>query len=393
MAEILQYKCPACGGKMEFDSTLQKLKCPYCDSVMELADFQQNDIGLEKETTADDQPKDVSAWSNAPQEDWSEQEQTALNVFICQSCGGEIVGDANTAATQCPYCGNNVVVKARFQGKLKPDCVIPFQLDQKAAQDRYRKFIKNKFLLPVQFKDENHINEIKGIYVPFWVYDTKVDAYARYRGENIRCWSDANYQYTETTVYDIFRQGNMQFCHIPVDGSSKMPDDLMESIEPFDTAKAVPFRTAYLAGYFADKYDVDDAACRPRVDQRVQVSAQEILRGTVNGYGSVTQMDFGSVQDAVRGLSDTAKYRDPFGGVNRAGSGAQVTNRSVTYAMYPVYLLSSTYKGKPYTFAMNGQTGKFVGDLPVDTTKKNRTFLLTFAIATAVFTLLSYLLR
>ncbi len=34
----------------------------------------------------------------------------------------------------------------------------------------------------------------------------------------------------------------MKFQHIPVDGSSKMPDDLMESIEPFDFSEAVDFR-------------------------------------------------------------------------------------------------------------------------------------------------------
>ncbi len=30
MAEIFEYKCPCCGGAVSFDSTVQKMKCPYC---------------------------------------------------------------------------------------------------------------------------------------------------------------------------------------------------------------------------------------------------------------------------------------------------------------------------------------------------------------------------
>lgn len=94
--------------------------------------------------------------------------------------------------------------------------------------------LRGKRLLPKVFKDQNHIDEIKGIYVPFWLFDTDADADIRYRATKVRSWSDKNYNYTETRFFMVARSGNIGFTRVPVDGSTKMEDDLMESIEPFD---------------------------------------------------------------------------------------------------------------------------------------------------------------
>ena len=185
---------------------------------------------------------------------------------------------------------------------------------------------------------EDKLEEIKGLYVPFWLFDSNINASVQYEGTTVRTWRDSKYQYTETSYYDIYRQGNMSFMNIPVDGSTKMPDDLMESIEPFNFGEAVDFQTAYLAGYLADKYDVDMQASIPRANERIKHSAEDTLRGTVQGYSSVVPR-FSSVQL----LSGTAKY-----------------------ALYPVWILNTKYKDQNYTFAMNGQTGKFIGNLPID---------------------------
>ena len=45
MADIKEYKCPACGGAMEFDSKSQKMKCPFCDTVVDMAEFEEADAG------------------------------------------------------------------------------------------------------------------------------------------------------------------------------------------------------------------------------------------------------------------------------------------------------------------------------------------------------------
>jgi DNA-directed RNA polymerase subunit RPC12/RpoP len=330
MATLLQYKCPCCGGAIEFDSELQKMKCPYCDTEFDVETLKAYDEDL------NDSAEDNLNWESSAGGAWTEDEATGMRIYVCESCGGQVVGDEHMAATKCPYCDNPVVVMGNLAGELKPDFVIPFKLDREAAKAGLRKHLSNKRLLPKEFKDENHIDDIRGVYVPFWLFDTDVDARLRWRGTRVRTWSDSNYIYTETRYYSILRAGNIAFDRIPVDGSSKMADDLMESIEPFDFSEAVDFQTAYLAGYLADKYDVSAEESVERANNRVRQSTQDAFAATVHGYSSLVP-EHTSIQ-----LRDGKSH----------------------YALYPVWLFNTTYKGEKYTFAMNGQTGKFVGNLP-----------------------------
>ena len=182
MAELLEYKCPCCGGAIEFDSGLQKMKCPYCDTEFEVETLKELDEELK------DQGEDDLSWQTPAGKEWEEGEAEGMRVYVCQSCGGEILADDTTAATHCPYCDNPVVMKEQLSGDLKPDVVIPFKLDKKAAKDAFLRHLKGKKLLPKAFKDENHIDEIKGVYVPFWLYDTKADAKIRYRATRVRSY-------------------------------------------------------------------------------------------------------------------------------------------------------------------------------------------------------------
>ena len=77
--------------------------------------------------------------------------------------------------------------KARLSGMLKPDYVIPFKLDKKAAKAAYMRHIEGKRLLPKLFRDQNHIDEIKGIYVPFWLFDADADRQCRLHQ---RAWTE-----------------------------------------------------------------------------------------------------------------------------------------------------------------------------------------------------------
>ena len=332
MATLLQYKCPSCGGAIEFDSNLQKMKCPYCDTEFDLETLKAYD-----EDNAP-MPEDDMTWENATGTEWTEDESSGMRMYVCQSCGGEVVGDEHMAATKCPYCDNPVVVVGNLTGQLKPDFVIPFKLDREAAKAGLRKHLSGKRLLPKEFKNENHIDDIRGVYVPFWLFDTDADARLRWRATRVRSWSDSNYYYTETRHYSILREGNIAFVRIPVDGSSKMADDLMESLEPFRFSDAVDFQTAYLAGYLADKYDVSAEESIGRANARVRESTQDAFAATVHGYSTLTPQE----------------------------SSIRLHNGKSCYALYPVWLLNTTYKGEKYTFAMNGQTGKFVGNLPTD---------------------------
>lgn len=353
MGAIQEYKCPCCGGAIVFDSTVQKMKCPFCDTEFELETLENYDSELKNEQ------EDDMKWETAAGETWQEGETGGLSSYTCKSCGGEIACDENTAATSCPFCGNPVVMTGQFSGGLKPDCVIPFKLDKDAARAALKQHYEGKRLLPKIFKEQNHIKEVKGVYVPFWLFDSGAEVNMRYKATKVRTWSDGGYDYTETSFYVVSRGGNIEFESVPVDGSTKMPDDLMESIEPFDVSQAVDFKTAYLAGYLADKYDVDAEQSASRANERIRKSAENAFEATVQGYTAVTK---------------------------EAGS-IQLQNGKVKYALFPVWLLSTNWNGQNYLFAMNGQTGKMAGDLPLDKAAyKKWLFGLTGAIGAVLFT-------
>ena len=332
MEALLEYKCPACGGALNFDSTAQKMKCPYCDTELEVEALRELDAALKQE-----QPSDFT-WESQPEGRWSDEETANLRTFICHSCGGEIVGDENTAATNCPYCDNPVVMAGQFHGDLRPDLVVPFQLDKAQAKAALSEHLKKKPLLPKLFKTENRIESIQGIYVPFWLFDTDVDASIRYKATRIHHWSDSNYNYTRTSFYSLLRAGSIGFDNVPVDGSSKMSNDLMESIEPYDLSQSVDFQTAYLAGFLADKYDVTADDCKDRANDRIQVSTEQAFAATTMGYTSVIPEH----------------------------TNVHLNGGRVRYALLPVGILTTRYQNQVYTFAMNGQTGKMVGNLPID---------------------------
>ncbi len=358
MAAIQEYKCPCCGGAIAFHSTLQKMKCPYCDTEFEMETLAGYDSELKNE-----QPDDMR-WEETGGREWQNGEEDGLRSYVCKSCGGEIACDENTAASSCPFCGNPVVLTGRLSGALKPDYVIPFQLDQKAAKAALKNFYKGKRLLPKAFKMENHIDEIKGVYVPFWLFDAEADVSMRYRASKIRAWSDGRYDYMETDYFNVSRGGSMKFERVPVDGSSRMPDDMMESLEPFDFSKAVDFQTAYLAGYLADKYDEDSGQSMGRANERIKRSAREAFDATVRGYSAVT---------------------------NEACS-IQLNSGKVRYALFPVWLLSTTWNGQNYLFAMNGQSGKMAGDLPLDRAAYIKWLLGLTGLTGALVYLLLYLM-
>lgn len=355
MSAIQEYICPCCNGAIAFDSTIQKMKCPFCDTEFEMDTLKNYDSELKNDQA------DELEWNAASGEEWLDD---GLCSYVCSSCGGEILCEESTAASSCPFCGNYVVMTGKLSGALKPDYVIPFRLDREAAKAALVRHYAGKRLLPKVFKDQNHINEIKGIYVPFWLFDANADANMRYKATKVRTWSDSRFDYTETSYFAVSRGGNLTFGKVPVDGSTKMPDDLMESLEPFNFSEAVDFQTAYLAGYLADVYDVDAAQSMERANERIRKSTEDVFRETVKGYTLVTK-ESGSIQ-----LRDSR----------------------ISYALFPVWILNTTWNGENYLFAMNGQSGKIVGNLPLDRAAYKRwLFGLTGALGAALF-VISYLM-
>ena len=361
--QVTNYQCPACTGPLHFDADSGKLQCDYCGSAYDVAEIEA--VYAEKEQKAEQAAEAGSQW-NADEagSPWSEQETAGLRNYSCPSCGAEILCDETTAATACPYCGNPTIVPGQLGGNLKPDYVIPFKLEKKEAVAALNRHYKGKIFLPKSFKNQNHIEEIQGVYVPFWLFDGETDADITFDATRIHSHREGDEEVTITEHYRVRRKGTVCFKKVPVDGSSKMPDAHMDAIEPFDYSELKPFSTAYLPGYLADKYDVDAEACAQRADERIRTSTEEALAASVIGYASVTpeQVDI------------------------------RLQRGQVKYALLPVWMLHTGWQGKQFLFAMNGQTGKLIGDLPVSKGRVATWAAGVFCVAAAVLTGLQLLL-
>lgn len=380
--QVTNYQCPACTGPLHYSAKSGKLECDYCGSSFDVVDIEALYAHKEAEAAAAKQAADAKADAAAAAEaeaaqaaaqsgnvgdwdtsglsrDWGAEAGT-LRAYSCPSCGAELICDETTAATSCPYCGNPTVVPGQFSGALKPEFVLPFRMTKDDAVRALRAHYRGKPFLPRSFTAGNHIEEIQGVYVPFWLFDGGAEGEVDYKAANSRTYRDDDYEVTETDHYDVHRGGSIAFEKIPVDASSKMPDDHMDSIEPFDYAQLQPFSTAYLPGYLADKYDVSVDDSRDRADARCRETLENALRETVTGYGT-----------CVTDHTDIRLHRG-----------------KVHYALLPVWMLSTKWNGESFLFAMNGQTGKLVGDLPTDRGRYWGTFGAIAGVVTVALTVI-----
>ena len=335
--QVTNYTCPSCGGPLRFDPDTQKVVCDFCGSSFDpaeiSAEFAAANQTAAKAGTALKESNDVLQWSD--------EEAAHMRAYSCPSCGAQLICDENTAATSCPYCGNPTVVPAQFDGALRPDYIIPFRLKKEEAVKKLSQFYRGKPLLPSAFRANNHIEEIKGVYVPFWLYDGQAAAELSYHATKVHTHSTSDEHITVTEHYQVDRKGTVRFKMVPADASSKMPDEMMDAIEPFDYQDLTPFDMSYLPGYLADKYDVSSEEDAERADTRMKNSALSAISATVIGYSS-------AIPEVER---------------------VHIKPERVHYAFMPVWMLSTKWDDQIYLFAMNGQTGKFIGDLPVDMTK------------------------
>ncbi len=331
------YKCKSCGAPLRWDAEQGLLLCDHCDSTFDPEVFESEDKG-NKEAEYD--------WS-INQDDESRETIENTRTYKCKSCGAEIVTDSTTIASKCPYCDNVLVMEPGISGILKPNAIIPFKIAQKDLKPIVKEFYSGKILLPSNFIKKSNIEEIKGMYVPFWLFDTLADGNITFDGTKVRTWHDSKYNYTETKHYDVYREGSMRFEKVPVDGSKKMDDGLMDSVEPYDYKKLVDFDPAYFSGFLADRFDENVEESLPRATKRVRASV-------------------------VQTFGETAKYDT----LTEKSGQVKMLDTSVKYALLPVYLIHAKYSGKDYHFAVNGQTGKIVGNLPISPIKQALIFLL-----------------
>lgn len=387
----IQYKCPSCSAPIEFDPASGLMRCDYCGtrtSVESVEAFSRSQAGAGPaqadggygppgaggpgSATSPGAPSPgtgapagygtvppsgsvpapgstAPSTAPAPSTGWqaprplSAAEERELSHLVCNSCGAEIVGDRTLIATRCGFCGNTFVAASRIRATQTPNFLIPFALDRKAMVAAFRKATKGKFLLPPAFRDEHTLTEATGAYLPYWFHDGQASGTLRFHAENYRHWSDSDYNYTETKVYDVVREGSVAFRGIPVCGTTKLEPARAEGVEPFDVQASRPFATAYLSGYVASSYDIAAKDTLERADTRARESLTEMVEGTVTGYSTL----------------------------RRESCETRVDHTATWYALLPVWLIVISYAGKSYPFAVNGQTGEVVGTFPVSRRRLN----------------------
>lgn len=344
--DVLTYQCPQCGAPLMFHEETQRWDCEYCLGSFDLET-------LEKKQAAE---------SQAPEGNLAEAAGTTppnpeIREYTCPQCGAHIVTDATTAATFCVFCQNAAIFPEQLSGTFRPEKLIPFQVKKEAAQEAFKRLCRRKPLLPKDFCTPDRIEKITGVYVPFWLYDCAANSYMTANAQRVHTWSDSRYRYTKTDHYRIERGGTMDFDRIPADGSSKMDDALMDAIEPYDMGKLVDFSTAYLSGFMAERYDENSEDIFPRASERMRTTVENVLRNTISGYASV----------------------------QIAQNDVQIQRQATQNVLLPVWMLMSRYRDKEYLFAMNGQTGKLIGNLPISIPRAVAWFA---GILAAVFLLL-----
>lgn len=321
--EALDNKCPACGAKITFNPKNQMWDCEYCASKFTLEEMQKHSNASSEKANVVNQTMPTEKLEN-------------LDVYRCKNCGAEIMADENTTSTFCVYCGSTAILKDRINEGRAPNFIIPFKNVKEDAVNAFKKLVKFKPLMPKCFKDLKNIEKITGVYIPFWAYDLKAEGEVEFLATDIHTWRDSKYSYTKTDRYSIRKSGHFDFDKVLADASSRFSDELMDSLEPFDYSGLVTYNHAYLSGFLAEKYDVKEEDGLKRAADRTSDTAVSLIKDTIGHQTKVV-----------------------------TNNGILVNSKFVHYIMLPVWMVNIQYNNKSYTFAMNGQTGKIIGNIPI----------------------------
>lgn len=331
LSGTIMFKCPCCGGYLEFDAALQKFKCLYCGQVLSEEELQ--DQSAQREAEAESCVRNDAATENSA--------SAGMKGYHCQMCGAEIVTEATTAATRCYYCHSPIVLQDRLDDDFRPNGVIPFVLDKETARQRFMDYIRRKKFVDSRFFNEVQLEMFSGVYYPYWYFD--VEGEADFTGEGTRrsVATTPTHIVTTTKYYGVSRQGRMKFRDLARKALGKLDGKLSDGIHPYKPEDVKPYAAGYLSGFLAETRDVEADALTSGVLEEARGYADRLMRSNHN-YNT---------------LNGSTNFR-----------ARRIEKR---FVLLPVWVL--TWKGGqdgvPYYYLMNGQTGKVCGKLPINWSK------------------------
>jgi hypothetical protein len=330
-----KHPCAACGAQAEWNPSKRRLVCPFCGT--------ESPYEVDQDTGKIQELDLVAALRSLPddQRGW----QTERRSVQCQSCKAVMVYDPARVGQNCEFCGSPALVDYQeIKAPIRPQSLLPFKVAATTVRDTMREWYGGRWFAPNALKRKALVDQIKGLYLPYWTFDAQADCPWR---------AEAGYYYyvTESDTDDQGRprtrqvrkvrwepaSGRIQhvFDDEPVCGSRGVDARLMRGIEPFPTRELVPYDTAYLSGYVVEHYQVVllDAARQARDGMH-----GELMRLCSNEVPGDTQ----------RNLEIFPTY----------------SGETFKHILVPAWLLTYTYGRKAFQVVANGYTGAIAGQYP-----------------------------
>lgn len=327
----LTYKCPSCAAPLVFDGRAEEMTCGSCGNTFD----PQTVIAVNQIEQEDARPEDLR-WKTE-EHAFTPEELQQTRAYNCSSCGAQLFTEDTTVATACAFCGSPSIIPSQFTDETRPERIIPFKIEKAQAETMFREYFKDRKLIPNLFlQGPNQIEEIRKLYVPYWLFGCEADARMTYKGTTVSSHRSGQYMVTTTRHFLIHRAGTLGFADLPVDASVRLDNKISESIEPFHNKDAIAFAPHTLSGAQANRADVDEQTCQERANARVRSTTDSTFRATVSGYASIVPQS--SSINIVRGTTMPT--------------------------LYPIWLITTKRAGKTYIFAINGQTGELTCNIP-----------------------------
>ena len=343
-------KCPSCGGLLNFSPETGGLLCPFC--------------GYAEAIEAKEAADELDLWSAEATEncDWGAEKKAV----VCESCGAELILDELEIASRCPYCDSNLVVEESAPDTMAPGGVCPFKITKTAAGSRFIRWIRGKLFCPSAAKKAAKAKEFTGVYLPYWTFDARTESSysARYSRTHTRRVNGKTQTYT--TWHSTFGHYSRTFDDVQVAASERYDASMLSKIEPFDTENNVGYKPEYVAGFAAERYSVGirDAW------QRAKEWMKSVLRGEIT-----SKIKHENHSSGVSSLSVDTSFNCP----------------TYKYLLVPVWISSYKYKGKIYSFMVNGRTGRVGGRYPISPWRVTAAILIGLAVIALLYFFFMYM--
>ena len=289
--------------------------------------------------------------------------------YSCLSCGAALWVQKEDVTGICPFCDSRMEENVSAEETYRPDAVIPFILSRERAAEKYRECAEGAKFLPDDFTPERLADAIHGVYVPVWLYDSRVQYNVRAQAEEdnvtsteVRNSTIQNIYFTENH-YSVQRSGHVDFENVPAGASRAVTEDTLSSLAPYYFSDAVPFGKECLSCYAMAHCDVLPDEVLDIVENRMLLTLRKNREQVFKEYQRVLLED-----DSMQALG-----------------------HKVRCVLVPVWLCNIRWNGNTYLFAVNGQTGKTAGTFPVDSRKVKKKKLIRFLIVAGAAAALSIL--